>query len=102
MISNKNLFLDVFRSKGYTKQDAEIIYKDFVDTVVQVTTQFGGLRLPGLGTFDVVKRDARTVIHPTTKEKVVCEARMYPKFTPSSNFKKIVRDGFSKSYLQVL
>lgn len=92
-MTNKTEFIEAFRIRGYTKQDSELILKDFVDTLIDVVVKFDGLRLPGLGTIECKERKERVVIHPTTGEEITIEAHKYPQFTPGRRLKSAVRYG---------
>lgn len=68
---------------------------DILNDLVEITTNAlkGGLqvKLPGLGTFKVKDRKARTAINPRTGEKVEVEAKKVPRFTPSKELKLAVK-----------
>lgn len=92
-MTNKAEFIEAFRVRGYTKQDSELIYKDFIDTLIEVVVKHDGIRLPGLGTFECKTRNKRDVIHPTSGEIITIEEHKYPQFTPSKRIKSAVRYG---------
>ncbi len=63
----------------------------FVELVAQNLKQGNKVKLPGLGTFRVRERKARTAINPKTGEKITVPATRVPKFSPAKELKELVK-----------
>lgn len=61
-----------------------------VDCLVKAISKGDKLLIPGLGTFSLKKRKARTGINPRTQEKIKIAARKAPHFAASKAFKEVV------------
>lgn len=53
----------------------------------------GGLKLPGIGSFSLVERPARSGINPKTRKPYVSPARKAVRFKPSARLVLKVNDG---------
>ena len=63
----------------------------FVELVTKYLKQGKQVKLPGLGTFKVRQRKARTALNPKTGEKVEVPATKVPRFTPAKDLKQAVK-----------
>jgi len=73
------------------KKTAVEILNYFTELVSQNLKQGNKIKLPGLGTFKVRERKARTAINPKTGEKISVPATKVPKFTPAKELKELVK-----------
>ncbi len=73
------------------KKTAVEILNYFAELVAQNLKQGNKVKLPGLGTFRIRERKARTAINPKTGEKINVPATRVPKFTPSKELKELVK-----------
>ena len=73
-----------------TKVDAEKALKAFIDTVTEELKNGGKVQLVGFGTFEAVKRAARTGRNPKDGSTIQIPASKSPKFKASKNFKDVV------------
>jgi DNA-binding protein HU-beta len=68
---------------------------DILNYFVELTTQYlkqgKQVKLPGLGTFKVRERKARTAINPKTGEKVEVPAKKVARFTPAKDLKQAIK-----------
>ena len=63
----------------------------FVELIAQNIKQGNKVKIPGLGTFKVRERKARTAINPKTGEKITVPAKRVPRFTPAKELKELVK-----------
>jgi DNA-binding protein HU-beta len=73
------------------KKTAVEILNYFTELVAQNLKQGNKVKLPGLGTFRVRERKARTAINPKTGEKISVPATKVPKFTPAKELKELIK-----------
>ena len=73
------------------KKTAVEILNYFTELVTQNLKQGNKVKLPGLGTFRVRERKARTAINPKTGEKITVPATKVPKFTPAKELKELIK-----------
>ena len=73
-----------------TKKDAEKALKAFTDVVAEELKKSKKIQLVGFGTFEVVKRAARTGVNPATGKKIKIKASKAPKFKAGKALKDSV------------
>ncbi|MEK7673670.1 MAG: HU family DNA-binding protein [Patescibacteria group bacterium] len=71
------------------KQSVEIV-NDVIEITTQALKSGVQVKFPGLGTFKVKDRNARTAINPRTGEKVDVPAKRVPRFTAAKELKLAV------------
>lgn len=90
-ILGKKELVDAMSVKGEIfKKDAENAINIFVDVLTELLVNGETIRIPGLGTFEVVERAAREGRNPRTGETMMVEASKSPKFKPSKTLKDCV------------
>lgn len=72
---------------GITKKDAEAVVAAFTETVTKELKKGGKVQLVGFGTFEVIKRAARTGRNPQTGADMKIPASKAPKFKAGKAFK---------------
>lgn len=73
------------------KKTAVEILNYFVELISSNLKQGNKVKLPGLGTFKVRERKARTALNPKTGEKITVPATRVPKFTPAKELKALFK-----------
>ena len=73
-----------------SKKDSEKSLKAFVDVVTAELKKGEKIQLVGFGTFDVVKRAARTGRNPQTKKEIKIPASKAPKFKAGKALKDAI------------
>lgn len=76
---------------GVTKKDIELVIKALTSTITDEVKQGGKVQIPDLGSFKAVKREARTVRNPRTKETMESPACTVAKFTAAKALKDAVK-----------
>lgn len=76
---------------GITKVAAAEVIEVFMKTVGQELKKNGKFGLVGFGSFNVVKRKARTGINPQTKKPIKIAAKKVVKFRPGKQLSEKVK-----------
>lgn len=88
---NKNeLVAKMAEKAGLKKTEAEKALKAFTETVAEELKNGEKIQLVGFGTFEVVKRAARTGVNPATGKKIKIKASKAPKFKAGKALKDSV------------
>lgn len=89
---NKQEFIKVLADKTGLKQaDVTKLVNAYADTVMEALKNGEDVRLLGFGRFCAAERNARTGRNPHTGEIINIPAGRMPRFTPSNNFKDLLR-----------
>ena len=75
-----------------SKKNAEKALVAFEEVVTEALKKDEKIQLVGFGTFEVVKRAARTGINPRTGASIKIEASATPKFKPGKGLKDAVNE----------
>lgn len=70
-------------TKKLAKEVVDVVFDGVVGEIVE-----GEMKLPGVGTFTVVDKEAREARNPKTGETVSVPAKKALKFKPSANIKR--------------
>ena len=81
----------VARDSGLTKADVDRVLGSLIENVSRSLKKGEKVKLIGFGTFDVVRRRARSVLNPRTGAAIRIPARRMPRFTPGKDLKRLVR-----------
>lgn len=76
---------------GISKIAAGVTLEAFIECIEKALKKGDRITLVGFGTFQAVKRKARTGRNPRTGESIKIPAAKVPKFTPSSRLKDILK-----------
>ena len=82
------------REKGYTKKDAEIIFKDVFDVIAEALVNRETITIYGFGTFSVRECKPHPVRKVTTGELGMTSAFLAPKFTAGALLRRAVKEGY--------
>ena len=83
----KDTLPEVFASKA----GAEKAYDAFCAILEKAVKKGEGVRLPGIGSFTVVQRAARTGRNPQTGKEIKIKAKKVPRFTAGKALKDTIR-----------
>lgn len=89
-MNKQELITEISNRTGLTKKDSENAVVSFMDVVKDSLVKGEKISLFGFGTFDIVKRAARTARNPKTGESVELGASKSPKFKPAKALKESV------------
>lgn len=86
---NKSELVNVMaKVTGLSKVDAGRSLDAFIKAVSDMLSRGKPVKIPGFGSFVVVKRPERDGHNPSTGERIVIPAALVPKFRPGVNLKK--------------
>lgn len=87
---NKSELISAMAQALNSRKDAESALNSLLDAISTALTKGDKVSLPGLGTFKVSKRKARTGRNPRTGEVVNIKAHNVAQFTPGKKLKEAV------------
>ncbi len=88
---NKSELVEAIAKKAeLSKKDAESVLNALTDTVGKALKKGDKVQLVGFGTFEVVKRAARTGRNPQTGKEIKIAASKAPKFKAGKALKDLV------------
>ena len=87
-MNKPELLAAVAKVAKITKPQAEAAIDAFIGTIGLEILDAGKSRIDGLGTFEVVKRGARTGRNPQTGEPIQIPERQALNFRPAADLKK--------------
>jgi DNA-binding protein HU-beta len=91
-MNKTELVAAIAENAGLTKKDADKALKAFIDVTTGALKKGDKIALVGFGTFEVVKRPARTGRNPQTKKAIQIPASMAPKFRAGKGLKDAVNN----------
>jgi nucleoid DNA-binding protein len=87
---NKSELIAAMAQTLNSKKDAEFALNSLLDTISAALKKGDKVTLPGLGTFKVSKRKARTGRNPRTGEAVKIKAHNIAQFAPGKKLKDAI------------
>jgi nucleoid DNA-binding protein len=87
---NKSELITAMAQTLNSKKDAEFALNSLLDAISAALKKGDKVTLPGLGTFKVSKRKARTGRNPRTGEAVKIKAHNIPQFAPGKKLKDAI------------
>lgn len=78
---------------GCTQKEAARQLDQILDVITYGIKKDGVVKLRGFGTFNVVERQAKTIINPKTKERTYIPKRKVVTLNPSEKLKKAIQNG---------
>ena len=90
-MNKKELIAVIAEEAALTKKDSEAFVNAFTAAVGAELKTGGQIQLTGFGTFEVLKRNARTGINPQTGKKIKIKATKVPKFKAGKGLKDAVK-----------
>jgi DNA-binding protein HU-beta len=91
-MNKTELVAAIAENAGLTKKDADKALKAFIDVTTGALKKGDKIALVGFGTFEVVKRPARTGRNPQTKKAIQIPASKAPKFRAGKGLKDAVNN----------
>ncbi len=79
-------------TEGATKREVTVIVNTILDVVTETVAKGGKVAITGFGSFEAVKRAARTGVNPAKGTKMEIPARTVPRFKAGKTFKDAVNN----------
>ena len=89
-MTKAELIAAIAEKSGMTKKDADAALSAVIDTITDTLAKGDKIQLVGFGTFEVVKRAARTGKNPQTGKAIKIPASKAPKFKAGKGLKDTV------------
>lgn len=87
---NKSEIIATMAQALNSKKDAESALNSLLNTISTALKKGDKVTVPGLGTFKVSKRKARTGRNPRTGEAIKIKAHNVPQFAPGKRLKEAI------------
>ena len=89
-MTKTDIISNVAEKTGVSKKDTEKVFKGILDEITSALANKDKVQIPGFGTFDTVKRNARTGRNPINGNSVEIPEKTAPKFKPGKALKDAV------------
>ncbi|RCL03680.1 MAG: DNA-binding protein HU-beta [Candidatus Tokpelaia sp. JSC161] len=91
-MNKKELVTSIAEKVGLSKIQAGLVIDAFISSVIATLKEGGSVRIPGFGSFEVMRREASKGVNPLTREVIDIPARNVPKFKPGNFLKESVNN----------
>ncbi|MGN0186338.1 MAG: HU family DNA-binding protein [Paludibacteraceae bacterium] len=88
MAKGKGIQAELARALGISQKEAMLKLNVFVEEIDAQLQNGKQIAFLGVGVLETRKREARSVVNPATKERVLLPERMAPAFRVSGTFKE--------------
>ena len=95
-MKKEDFIMAIAQKTESTKSVAEEALTAFIETLSEVFSAQDTFILPGIGSFGVKQRAARTGRNPATGQAIQIPAAVVPYFKPSSKLKELLNQKTSK------
>lgn len=92
-MNNKEFVAELAQRSGYSQEDTQKLIKTVVDAMGQSFEDGAPVFLPGFGTFEVKKRLERTVVNPSTGNRMLVPPKLVLNFRPIAAIKEKLKRG---------
>lgn len=89
-MNKTELVKEVASVADITIKDADVAVKAVLDVITAELAKGEKVQIPGFGTFEVRRREAREGINPATKQKIQIAASNAPAFKAGASLKEAV------------
>ena len=92
-MNNKEFVAELAQRSGYSQEDTQKLMRTVVDAMGQSFEEGSPVFFPGFGTFEVKKRLERTVVSPTTGQRMLVPPKLVLNFRPVAAIKEKLKKG---------
>ena len=92
-MNNKEFVAELAQRSGYSQEDTQKLMRTVVDAMGQSFEEGTPVFFPGFGTFEVKKRLERTVVSPTTGQRMLVPPKLVLNFRPVAAIKEKLKKG---------
>ena len=89
-LKKKDLINSVYMQIGFSKNIAENLIEDLLDTIILNLKKEDKIKISKFGTFSIRNKNSRIGRNPKTKENKIISKRKVVLFKPSKEFKEYV------------
>jgi DNA-binding protein HU-beta len=91
-MTNKDLINQIAASTSMTKTRTEELLSATVAVLQKELLGGKSVQLQNFGTLEMTRKNARTIVHPKTKELTIVPEKMQLSFKPSNNIKEQLKN----------
>ena len=92
-MKNKEFVTELAQRSGYSQEVTQKLMRTVVDAMGQSFEEGSPVFFPGFGTFEVKKRLERTVVSPTTGQRMLVPPKLVLNFRPVAAIKEKLKKG---------
>jgi nucleoid DNA-binding protein len=92
-MNNKEFIAELSQRSGYSQEDTQKLMRTVVDAMGQSFEEGTPVFFQGFGTFEVKKRLERTVVSPTTGQRMLVPPKLVLNFRPVAAIKEKLKKG---------
>lgn len=92
-MNNKEFIAELAQRSGYSQEDTQKLMRTVVDAMGQSFEEGTPVFFQGFGTFEVKKRLERTVVSPTTGQRMLVPPKLVLNFRPVAAIKEKLKKG---------
>ena len=92
-MNNKEFVAELAQRSGYSQEDTQKLMRTVVDAMGQSFEEGTPVFFPGVGTFEVKMRLERTVVSPTTGQRMLVPPKLVLNFRPVAAIKEKLKKG---------
>ena len=92
-MNNKEFIAELSQRSGYSQEDTQKLMRTVVDAMGQSFEDGTPVFFQGFGTFEVKKRLERTVVSPTTGQRMLVPPKLVLNFRPVAAIKEKLKKG---------
>ncbi|MBR4699624.1 MAG: HU family DNA-binding protein [Prevotella sp.] len=92
-MNNKEFIAELSQRSGYSQEDTQKLMRTVVDAMGQSFEEGAPVFFQGFGTFEVKKRLERTVVSPTTGQRMLVPPKLVLNFRPVAAIKEKLKKG---------
>jgi nucleoid DNA-binding protein len=92
-MNNKEFIAELSQRSGYSQEDTQKLMRTVVDAMGKSFEEGTPVFFQGFGTFEVKKRLERTVVSPTTGQRMLVPPKLVLNFRPVAAIKEKLKKG---------
>ncbi|MBR4239348.1 MAG: HU family DNA-binding protein [Prevotella sp.] len=92
-MNNKEFIAELSQRSGYSQEDTQKLMRTVVDAMGHRFEEGAPVFFQGFGTFEVKKRLERTVVSPTTGQRMLVPPKLVLNFRPVAAIKEKLKKG---------
>ena len=97
-MTKADIINEVSKNTGFTKVEVENQFDSILNTIKLSLSKGERVDLRGFGSFLIKVRDKRTVLNPSTKEKIILDKRFVAAFKVSKLLKEYVNKSIIRGF----
>lgn len=92
-MNNKEFIAELAQQSGVSQDYAQKMVRSFIDVLGNSFEEGEAVMLQGFGTFEVKKRLERTIVNPSTGQRMLIPPKLVLNFKPVASIKERLKNG---------